>query len=119
MSAQTSPRLDDPEVTQQDFTPASTLDELVKAAFFVAEGIDAPEVDAVSPNHLNLHYPADGSLVSVRIEARPGAWGGIGPKLNDPLEIASANAHYDQMKADAAPPAPPEGREESDPFRDR
>ena len=71
-SALISSRSDEPEVTQQVFTPASTVDELVKAAYFVATGIDAPEVDAVSPNHLNLHYPADGSLVSVRIEGS--AW---------------------------------------------
>ena len=116
-SALISSRSDEPEVTQQVFTPASTVDELIKAAYFVADGIDVPEVDAVSPNHLNLHYPADGSLVSVRIEGRPGAWGGIGPKLIDPEAIASANAHYDEMKAAAAPPV--QAREEQDPFRDR
>ena len=62
--------LSPPEATEQAavFTPASTVDELVRVAFFVATSIDAPVVDAVSPHQLNLHYPADGSLVSVRIE---------------------------------------------------
>jgi hypothetical protein len=55
-------------------TPATTLDELVKNAFFLASGIDAPVVEVVNPHAINLHYPLDGSLATVRIEARPGAW---------------------------------------------
>jgi hypothetical protein len=97
-----------PEATKQVFTPASTVDELIKTAYFVAASIDVPTVDAVSPHQLNLHYPADGSLVSIRIEGRPGAWGGIGP--HGTLEDETArNEHYDAMKAAAeAPPPPPE-----------
>jgi hypothetical protein len=104
MSDETSP----PEVTEQAavFTAASTVDELIKAAFFVAASIDAPVVDAVSPHQLNLHYPADGSLVSVRIESRPGAWGGIGPH-GTPEQEQAQNEHYDQMAAAAAPPVEP------------
>ena len=92
------------------FTPASTVDELIKAAFFVAASIDAPLVDAVSPHQLNLHYPADGSLVSVKIEGRPGAWGGIGPH-GSPEDETARNEHYDAMAAAAVPPPvepPPE-----------
>jgi hypothetical protein len=98
-----------PEATEQAavFTPASTLDELVKAAFFVATSIDAPLVDAVSPNHLNLHYPVDGSLVSVRIECRPGAWGGIGPH-GTPEDETARNEHYDVKLAAATAPPPVE-----------
>ena len=105
MSDDTSP----PEATKQAvFTPASTVDELIKAAYFVAEGIDAPLVDPVSQHHLNLHYPADGSLVSVRVEGRPGAWGGIGPH-GTPEDEAARNEHYAAMKAAAeAPVVPPE-----------
>jgi hypothetical protein len=100
MADDTSP----PEATKQAvFTPASTVDELIKAAYFVAEGIDAPVVDPVSQHHLNLHYPADGSLVSVRVEGRPGAWGGIGPH-GTPEDEAARNEHYAAMKAAAAPP---------------
>ena len=96
-----------PEATKQAvFTPASTVDELIKAAYFVADGIDAPLVDPVSQHHLNLHYPADGSLVSVRVEGRPGAWGGIGPH-GTPEDEAARNEHYDAMKAAAAPPVEP------------
>ena len=112
-----SDRISPPEATQQVFTPASTIDELIKTAYFVATGIDAPVVDAVSPNQLNLHYPADGSLVSIRIEGRPGAWGGIGPH-GTPEDEADRNAHYDEMAAAAASPPPPEGREAHDPDRD-
>ena len=75
MSDEVSP----PEATQQAATTATTIDELVKAAYFVATGIDAPTVDTVSPNQINLHYSADGSLVSIRDRVRAGAWGGIGP----------------------------------------
>ena len=100
MSDETSP----PEAAQQEFTPATTIDELVKSAYFVAASIDAPEVDAVSSHQINLHYPADGSLVSVRIEGRPGAWGGIGPH-GTPEDETARNEHYDAMKA--ATEAPP------------
>lgn len=102
MSVFTSP----PEATEQAavFTPASTVDELIRTAFFVAASIDAPVVDAVSPHQLNLHYPADGSLVSVRIEARPGAWGGIGPH-GTPEDETARNEHYDAMLASVTPPA--------------
>ena len=100
-----SDRYSPPEAAPQDFTIGWTIDELVKAAYFVATGIDAPTVEAVSPNQLNLHYPADGSLVSVRVEGRPGVWGGIGPH-GTPEEEAARNAHYDEMKAAAAPLRP-------------
>jgi hypothetical protein len=96
-----------PEATKQVFTPASTVDELIKTAYFVATSIDVPTVDAVSPHQLNLHYPADGSLVSIRIEGRPGAWGGIGPH-GTPEDESARNEHYDAMLAAAtAPPVEP------------
>ena len=98
-----------PEATQQAATTATTIDELVKAAYFVATSIDAPAVDTVSPNQVNLYYPADGSLVSVRIESRAGVWGGIAPH-GTPEEEAARNAHYDEMlAANTPPPPPPEG----------
>jgi hypothetical protein len=90
------------------FTPASSVDELIRAAFFVAASIDTPVVDAVDPHRLNLHYPADGSLVTVRIEARPGLWGGIGPKPSTPEEEAARNQRYDEAKAAAEAPPPVE-----------
>ena len=101
-------RFSPPEAEQQAavFTPASTVDELIKAAYFVATSIDAPVVDAVSPHQINLHYPADGSLVSVKIEGRAGAWGGIGPH-GTPEDETARNEHYDAMLAAATPPAPP------------
>lgn len=97
-----------PEAIEQAavFTPASTVDELIKAAFFVATGIDAPVVDAVNERHLNVHYPADGSLVSIRIEGRAGAWGGIGPH-GTPEDEAARNEHYDARLAASAPPVEP------------
>jgi hypothetical protein len=95
-----------PEATKQVFTPASTVDELIKTAYFVAAGIDVPTVDAVSPHQLNLHYPADGSLVSIRIEGRPGAWGGIGPH-GTPEDETARNEHYDAMLAAATAPVEP------------
>ena len=102
-----------PNVTQYTATTSTTIDELVKAAYYVATGIDAPTVDTVSPNQINLHYPADGSLVSIRIEGRAGVWGGIGPH-GTPEEEEARNTHYDEMKAAAAaPPPPPEAREEN------
>ena len=109
-----SDRLSPPEATEQAvvFTPASTVDELIKAAYFVAAGIDAPVVDAISQHQLNLHYPADGSLVSVRVEARPGAWGGIGPH-GTPEDETARNEHYDAMAAAAAPPVEPLARQEA------
>ena len=78
----------------------------MKAAYFVATGIDAPICDVISPHQVNLHFPADGSLVSIRIEGRPGAWGGIGPH-GTPEEETAANAHYDEQAAAASASAPP------------
>ena len=110
MSDETSP----PEATQQAATTATTIDELVKAAYFVATSIDAPTVDTVSPNQVNLYYPADGSLVSIRVESRVGAWGGIAPH-GAPEEETARNAHYDEMlAANTPPPPPPEAREEQE-----
>jgi hypothetical protein len=107
-----SERYSPPEVEQQALvpTPLTTIDELLKAAYFVAASIDAPVCDVVSPNHVNLHFPADGSLFSVKVEGRPGAWGGIGPH-GTPEDEADRNAHYDAMAAAAA--APPEAKEEA------
>lgn len=96
-----------PEATAFAPTPATTLDELVKSAFFVADSIDAPAVVAISPTQVNLVYPEDGSLVSVRIEGRPGAWGGIGPLLATDEEKAAANKRYDDAKAVAQAPVEP------------
>lgn len=100
-----------PFAGQQEFapTPATSIDEVLKAAYFVATGIDAPVVEVVNPHVINLYYPADGSLATVRIEGRSGAWGGIGPKSSTPEEEADRNTHYDEMKAAAAAPPPPEG----------
>ena len=94
---------------QQAFTatPATTIDEILRAAYFVATGIDAPIVDVVNPHVINLHYPADGSLATIKVEARGGAWGGIGPK-GSPEEDTDRNAHYDEMKAAAETAPPPE-----------
>jgi hypothetical protein len=95
---------------QQDFqpTPATTIEEVLKAAYFVADGIDAPVVDAVNPHVINLHYPADGSLATIRVEGRSGAWGGIAHK-GTPEEDADRNEHYNAMKdAAGSPPVPPE-----------
>jgi hypothetical protein len=88
-------------------TPATTIDEMLKAAYFVASGIDAPVVEVVDNHRINLHYPADGSLATVRIEARPGAWGGIGIH-GTPEDEDARNAHYDEMKAAAEAPPPVE-----------
>lgn len=109
MSDETSP----PLAQQTEFVPtaATTIDEMLKAAYFVAAGIDAPVVEVVSQHQINLHYPADGSLATVRVESRPGAWGGIGPR-GTPEDETARNEHYDAMKAAAAgppvePPPPP------------
>jgi hypothetical protein len=92
-------------------TPATTIEEVLKAAYFVASGIDAPTVEVVNPHVINLHYLADGSLATIRVEGRAGAWGGIGPK-GSLEEEAARNEHYDAMAAAAAappvePPPPP------------
>ena len=95
---------------QQDFQPttATTIEELLKNAYFVADDIDEPVVDSVSPHVINLHYPADGSLATIKVEARSGAWGGIGHK-SSPEHDAERNEHYKAMKdANAAPEVPPE-----------
>ena len=88
-------------------TPATTIDEILKAAYFVATGIDAPIVEIVNPHVINMHFPADGSLATIKVEGRPGAWGGIGPHGTPEAEL-DANAHYDEMKAAAAAAPPPE-----------
>jgi len=56
---------------------------------------------------INLHYPADGSLATVKVEARSGAWGGLAHK-GTPEQDADRNAHYDAMKAAAEAPPPVE-----------
>jgi hypothetical protein len=99
-------------------TPATTIDEILKAAYFVASGIDAPVVEVVNPHVINMHFPADGSLATIKVEARGGAWGGIGPH-GTPEAEADANAHYDEMKAAAATAPPPEGLAQEESYDDR
>jgi hypothetical protein len=53
-----------------------------------------------------LHYPADGSLATIKVEARSGAWGGLGPKGTPELD-QERNEHYDAMLAASLPPPPP------------
>jgi hypothetical protein len=93
---------------QQEFVPttATTIDEVLRAAYFVATSIDAPTVEVVNPHVINLHYPADGSLATIKVEARSGAWGGLGPK-GTPEYDQERNEHYDAMAAAAAPPVEP------------
>ena len=103
--------------SQTDFVPttATTIDEVVRAAYFVANSIDAPVVEVVNPHVINLHYPADGSLATIKVEARSGAWGGLAHK-GTPEQDTERNEHYDAMKAAAeAPAVPPEelARQES------
>lgn len=92
-------------------TTATTIEEVVRAAYFVAAGIDAPVVEVVNPHVINLHYPADGSLATIKVEARGGAWGGLGPK-GLPEDEAERNEHYDAMKAAAEAPPPEASPEE-------
>jgi hypothetical protein len=100
-------------VAQLEFTPTTTIDELVRAAFFVADNIDAPQVQTISPRQVNVYHPADGSMATIRVEARSGAWHGITSQTATDEERAAANKHYDDMAAAAAPPVeqagPPEG----------
>ena len=55
---------------QAEFVPttATSIDEVVRAAYFVAASIDAPVVEVVNPHVINLHYPADGSLATIKVE---------------------------------------------------
>jgi hypothetical protein len=94
---------------QQEFVPTTgtTIDEILRAAYFVATSIDAPIVEVVNPHVINMHYPADGSLATIKVEARSGAWGGLAHK-GTPEEDADRNAHYDEMKAAAETAPPPE-----------
>ena len=94
----------------QEFVPTtgSTVDEILRAAYFVASSIDAPVVEVVNPHVINMHFPADGSLATIKVEARSGAWGGLAHK-GTPEEDADRNAHYDEMKAAAETAPPPEG----------
>lgn len=88
-------------------TTATTIDEVVRAAYFVATSIDAPVVEVVNPHVINLHYPADGSLATIKVEARGGAWGGLAHK-GTPEQDQERNEHYDAMKAATeAPPVEP------------
>lgn len=88
------------------FTLASTLDELIGASFWRAAELGTPIVEAIDAHRLNVVYPTDGSLVTVRIEARPGAFGGIqqGPLTAE--EIAAADQKFSDMLA-ASIPIPP------------
>ena len=94
----------------QEFVPttATTIDEILRAAYFVAASIDAPVVEVVNPHVVNMHFPADGSLATVKVEARPGAWGGLQPKSSTPEQDAERNEHYDAMLAASQTAPPPE-----------
>lgn len=81
-----------------EITGATTIDELVKGAFFVADEIGEPNVNSITPHHISLHYPLDDSTVSIRLEARPGKWGGIHPLVHTDDEREKANKSFDDQK---------------------
>jgi hypothetical protein len=106
------------EQTEFQPTTGTTIDEVVRAAYFVAASIDAPIVEVVNPHVINLHYPADGSLATIKVEGRPGAWGGLGPKGTPEYDV-ERNEHYDAMKAATeAPAAPPEALAQQESYDD-
>lgn len=76
----------------------TSLGDIVHHAFFIPEGGSEPEIAQISPTQINIHYPDDGSMVVVRIEARQGAWGGVSAiGLNDAGK-ERAQRHFDAQK---------------------
>ena len=95
----------------------TTIGDLLKEAFFIADSIGEIAVDIITPTHLNVHaFATDGSLASIRLECRPGKWGGISGLAMTDEDRAAANEKFNAaLEANTAPSPepPPEGQVEA------
>jgi hypothetical protein len=83
---------------QDDINADTSIKELIGKAFFIADGIGDPEVRYESARTVSLYFPSDDSMVIIRIEARPGRWGGVSTfQLGDKGKEA-ANKAFDKQK---------------------
>jgi hypothetical protein len=99
-----------PSVAQEavTFTLGSTIDELISATFWRAAELGTPVVEAVDAHRVNIHYPSDGSMVTIRLEHRPGAWGGLRQGPLTPEEEDLYNQKFSDALAASLPPPPVE-----------
>lgn len=74
------------------------IGDLINRAFFIPEGGTEPEITQISPTQINVHYPDDGSMVVVRIEARQGAWGGVSAVGLTDAGRERAQKHFDNQR---------------------
>ena len=96
----------------------TSIKELIGKAFFVADGLGSPEVRYESARVISLYFPEDDSIVIIRLEARPGRWGGVSTfQMGDRGREAANKAfdkqkkQFDEKKAESARARPTRGTE--------
>jgi hypothetical protein len=72
----------------------SGVEALAKESFFIADDIGEPLYYQVDEHTFSILYPADDSIITVRIEARPGKFGGVGFKPFSDRERQLSNESF-------------------------
>ena len=87
----------DPEVLDPHVDFAG-VEAIAKNSFFIADDLGEPIRYQIDSHTYSLLY-ADDSVITVRIEARPGKWGGVGFKPFSDRERELSNEGYKRKQA--------------------
>lgn len=82
-----------------ELTLGTSIGDLIKNAFFAADSVGEAQVEAISPTQINVYHPLDGSMVTLRLEARTGRWGGISATALSDEEKEALNKRFNEQKA--------------------
>ena len=81
-----------------EITLATSIGDLVKETYFIADNLGEPVISQVAHNHVSLLYPSDDSMIHIRLESRAGRWAGIGPKHATDQLHEQANKAFDAQQ---------------------
>jgi hypothetical protein len=77
----------------------SGIEAIAKESFFIADDIGKPTYAQIDEKTFSILYRSDDSIVTVRIEARPGKFGGVGFKPFSDQERKLSNESFKRRKA--------------------
>jgi hypothetical protein len=80
-----------------EFTTGDSLKDIIGKSFFVADDAEEKELIQIDPRVLQLHY-SDGSIITVRLEARKGEWNAVDALPADDKVRENLNDKYRDAK---------------------
>jgi hypothetical protein len=76
---------------------AGPLIEVAKQVYYVADDAGEPELHRLDDKTYALHYE-DGSIVTLRLESKPGRWRSVGPQVFTDETRADLNKRHSAAK---------------------